>query len=222
MLNITRLNRLYGLLAVLAVVLFFSFGIGQVSAAIDRTMGPGSSGQSVSDLQAFLATDSAVYPEGLVTGFYGSLTTAAVQRFQVKYSIVSSGSVETTGYGRVGPMTLAKILEVQGNVTPIPSPSGDVSAPIINLGGITTAVGSNSATINWTTNEAARSRVMYGTFWPFLYASAPSFSDGSVDTNSNVNLTGLTPNTTYYYVLESVDASGNLQWTTANSFKTNP
>ena len=221
MLNITKLNRLYGLLGVLAVVLFFSFGIGQASAAIDRTMGPGSSGQSVSDLQVFLATDPAVYPEGLVTGFYGSLTTTAVQRFQTKYSIVVSGSVSTTGYGRVGPVTLAKILEVQGDVIPTPNPSGDESAPIINLGGISTSVGSNSATIHWTTNEAARSRVMYGTIWPFLYASAPSFSDSTVDTNSNVNLTGLTPNMMYYYILESIDASGNLQWTTAHSFKTN-
>src|SRR3989338_4338203 len=42
---------------------------------------PGSRGQAVTDLQAALKTDPMVYPEGLVTGYYGVFTTAAVQRF---------------------------------------------------------------------------------------------------------------------------------------------
>ena len=72
-------------------------------------MGPGAENTGVSQLQTFLARNASVYPEGKITGYYGSLTTAAVQRFQAKNSIISSGDPASTGYGRVGPKTLAAI-----------------------------------------------------------------------------------------------------------------
>jgi peptidoglycan hydrolase-like protein with peptidoglycan-binding domain len=56
-----------------------------------------------------------VYPEGKITGYYGALTQAAVQRFQAKNSIVSSGSPSTTGYGRVGSQTAAAIQAACGS-----------------------------------------------------------------------------------------------------------
>ncbi|MBI4087855.1 peptidoglycan-binding protein [Candidatus Kaiserbacteria bacterium] len=198
------------------------------SSAITTQLEPGDSGVQVSALQQFLAVDGSVYPEGLVTGYYGDLTTAAVQRYQCKEGIVCQGDVATTGYGRVGPATLAKIAMQQGNLPgggmtlpPIsyPPTGGDVWAPVLSVPTVTTS--SASATIHWTTSEPARSRVMYGTAWPFLYASAPSALDPTFDASSDVTLVGLTPNTKYYYVLESVDASGNLQWGINHSFTTN-
>lgn len=82
--------------------------------SLTQNLQRGSSGQQVTDLQTALKTDATVYPEGLVTGFFGALTEKAVQRFQAKYSIVSSGTPATTGYGRVGPKTRAKLNEVFG------------------------------------------------------------------------------------------------------------
>lgn len=79
---------------------------------------------------------------------------------------------------------------------------------------------SNSATIAWTTNESARSRVMYGTTWPFLYASAPSASDTSLDAVQSVTISGLSSHTAYFYVRESIDASGNIMWSSAKTFVT--
>lgn len=76
---------------------------------IGRSLKPGSSGNDVARLQAFLAKDSSIYPEATVSGYFGALTKAAVQRWQVKYNIVSSGTPETTGYGMVGPRTAAAI-----------------------------------------------------------------------------------------------------------------
>ena len=76
---------------------------------IGRALGLDASGDDVSRLQQFLARDPSVYPEAKVTGFYGSLTEAAVKRWQTKYNIVSSGSAATTGYGVVGPRTAAAI-----------------------------------------------------------------------------------------------------------------
>jgi peptidoglycan hydrolase-like protein with peptidoglycan-binding domain len=60
-------------------------------------------------LQEYLKKNSALYPEGTISGYFGGLTEAAVKRFQAKYGIVSSGTVATTGYGRVGPATRAKL-----------------------------------------------------------------------------------------------------------------
>ena len=199
---------------------------------ISTTMSPGDSGADVSALQTFLAADVSVYPEGLVTGYYGSLTTAAVQRYQCKYGIVCTGDVASTGYGRVGPMTLAKIQMQQGsgsggvNNPPVsfPSTGDDLNAPA--LGASTVAVTSNSATIHWTTNEPARSSVLYSTVSPALspeaFASMPRVSDTTVDFSSDAVITGLSANTRYYYVLESIDASGNIQYGIGNSFTTAP
>lgn len=77
-------------------------------------MKKGVTSSEVESLQTKLAKDKTVYPEGLTTGFFGSLTEKAVQRFQAKYGIVSSGTPATTGYGQVGPKTKAKIAEVFG------------------------------------------------------------------------------------------------------------
>ena len=59
----------------------------------------------VSLLQRFLATDPSLYPEGRVTGYFGPATERAVERWQAKYAVVSSGTAETTGYGVVGLLT---------------------------------------------------------------------------------------------------------------------
>lgn len=218
---------------VLCVLAAFAIARAQTTtSAVSTQMSPGDSGSQVSALQTFLAADATIYPEGLITGYYGNLTLAAVQRYQCKNGLVCSGDVASTGYGRVGPATLAKIAMQQGTnpgggttlpSISYPSISGDVNAPIISAA--TVATSSTSATIMWATNEPARSRVMYATTWPFVYAYAFSANSSSgVSQNASATLSGLSPHTTYYYVLESVDASGNLQWDFNgfhNSFTTN-
>jgi len=67
----------------------------------------GAKSDDVRALQEFLkAQGSAIYPEGLVTGYFGSLTEKAVERFQEKYGIAKPGDA---GYGYVGPKTRAAI-----------------------------------------------------------------------------------------------------------------
>lgn len=76
---------------------------------IGRALKRGVSGTDVTRLQQFLARDKTIYPEGTVTGYYGALTERAVQRWQAKYNVVSSGTPDSTGYGVVGPRTAAAI-----------------------------------------------------------------------------------------------------------------
>lgn len=80
--------------------------------SIARTLKFGMKHQEVKTLQEILSKDSAIYPEKLVTGYFGPLTQAAVRRFQAKYEIVSAGTPQTTGYGLVGPKTRAKLKEI--------------------------------------------------------------------------------------------------------------
>ena len=66
-------------------------------------------GGEVTKLQAFLKeTGDFTYPK--VTGYYGPATETAVQRWQARMQIVTSGSPETNGYGVVGPMTRARMV----------------------------------------------------------------------------------------------------------------
>lgn len=204
------------LLAFAALFFLFLFAANTQAQVVTSQLRFGSRGAEVTALQQFLATDPSIYPEGLVTGYYGPLTAAAVQRYQCKMNIVCSGTAASTGYGQVGPRTL---LSLNAGA---PMGGADIAAPLMS--GITTTVATASsgttgnATISWTTSEPARHRVMYGTSYPFLYATAPSATDPSFGTSANVTLSGLTSGTVYHYVLESVDIAGNVMWTTARTF----
>lgn len=93
-----------------------------------RTLSFGSRGSDVIELQTFLITQGDL-AAGNSTGYFGRMTEAAVQKFQVKHSLVSSGTAATTGFGAVGPRTRAKIAGVcgqQGEIsTPTPVDFGD-------------------------------------------------------------------------------------------------
>src|SRR3989344_3580512 len=88
-------------------------------AAVSLT--PGKVNTSVKTLQQMLNSDpdtriAATRPgsPGKETTMFGSLTQAAVKKFQAKYNIVSSGTPSTTGYGTVGPKTRAKLNQLFG------------------------------------------------------------------------------------------------------------
>jgi peptidoglycan hydrolase-like protein with peptidoglycan-binding domain len=82
---------------------------GNVVSNFVQNLVPGSRGDAVSNLQRALKSDSSIYPEGLVTGYFGPLTENAVKKFQAKNNIVSGGDANSTGYGAVGPKTNAKL-----------------------------------------------------------------------------------------------------------------
>lgn len=215
---------------VLALALGFTqFASAQSYPSLTASMDFGARGSNVTNLQTYLASNPSFYPEGLVTGYYGTLTRAAVQRFQAFYGIVSSGSAATTGYGRVGPMTLAKLnsLMIGGGTS-----SADVTAP--SIFDKAQSQTNTSATFSINTNENASARVAYNTS-PLMFNEGDFYGNGfgpiggasvvspsGMSTSHSMTLSGLQPNTTYYYTVIATDAAGNANvWGPNNSFRTN-
>ena len=99
-----------------------------ITITITKTLKVGSENSEARQLQELLAKDPSIYPQGKITGYFGALTRKAVQNFQKKYGIVSSGNENTTGYGLVGPKTLAKIKEVFGTAATTSGQTVDTSA----------------------------------------------------------------------------------------------
>ena len=97
----TLSRRLYFLFGAGAVVIVLSLASFASALSLTRYLEFGMSGSDVSALQTFLAADPTIYPEGLVTGYFGNLTRAAVIRFQQQYRVPPTGFV--------GPLTRAKI-----------------------------------------------------------------------------------------------------------------
>ncbi len=180
---------------------------------LTRQLELGMSGSDVSSLQAFLAADPSIYPQGLVTGYFGNLTVAAVSNFQSRNGIAS--------VGRVGPVTLAAINAKMngGNVIGF-----DRTAPVIGIVGVSTARAAA------TTNENASALIYYSTTPISMIEAGPGTSvtiSGStlvahVDlrTAHSAVLLGLTANTRYYYVIYVRDASGNETITLPSTFQT--
>lgn len=69
-------------------------GTGSTGLTVGRTLAFGSIGDDVKALQAVLAADAEVYPEGLITGYFGNLTRNALYRFQAKNSLAVTGIVD--------------------------------------------------------------------------------------------------------------------------------
>ncbi len=127
-----------------------SVGAGVNSSAcpnIGRVLTFGSTGDDVTRLQQFLARDASIYPEGIASGYYGTLTQAAVQRWQTKYNIVSSGTPDSTGFGVAGPRTAAAI-SLQCSTTG--GAAGGTGAPVGGFIQVTPVVGNAPLSVNVT------------------------------------------------------------------------
>ncbi|OHA20568.1 MAG: hypothetical protein A2849_03090 [Candidatus Taylorbacteria bacterium RIFCSPHIGHO2_01_FULL_51_15] len=229
--NTSRLGLL-SIVAVMALLAVFSLGIQNAFAVITSQLDFGDRGPEVTELQAYLATSASIYPEGLVTGYFGQLTKAAVERFQTAQGIISQGTPATTGYGRVGPLTQAAInTKLPGGGSP--GPSGDVYAPIIMSVNVSTD--NDGASITWTASEASMGKVYYSTS-PInvsnTFDSTGVFSgepvvggtlaqyDGLARVTHTVNINNLTSNTTYFYLVVVFDSLKNASISLPASFRT--
>ncbi|MGB2580120.1 MAG: peptidoglycan-binding domain-containing protein, partial [Minisyncoccia bacterium] len=100
----------------------------KIELKLSRALTQGAKGDDVKQLQEFLRTFTGAYPEGLVTGYYGPNTKAAVKKFQEQNGIEPLGIV--------GPKTREKL-----NVLAAAIPATSEAAPVQhNIQTTTTAI----------------------------------------------------------------------------------
>jgi peptidoglycan hydrolase-like protein with peptidoglycan-binding domain len=75
-----------------------------IAHTFTRDLSPYTRSSEVTILQSFLITHGYL-ANGNATGYFGPLTTKALQSFQAAQGIVTSGSPTTTGFGNFGPQT---------------------------------------------------------------------------------------------------------------------
>lgn len=188
------------------------------AATFERQLQLGMRGSDVTALQTFLASDSTLYPQGLITGYFGSLTRAAVMRFQARNGI--------SQVGRVGPQTLAALASLVDNGRKVGT---DRVAPTISRVNVSTAT--TAVTITWNTDQAAAGLVYIDTA-PIRMTEADEVNGVTISGASNIaniNLTtshsasiaNLQSNTTYYYAIYVRDEFGNVSLTLPATFRTN-
>lgn len=239
-----------------------------------RSLKEGMSGDDVKALQAALSADPDIYPEGLISGYFGRLTSNAVKRFQKKLGIEQ--------LGLVGPKTLKELNKLLGinrlkfedddsdddedddrnekkpcalvppghliapgwnrkhgenredmmkfffvrpcrnqNGTSTPPITDNTAPQISNISAI--HIASSSAKINWTTNEAATSKVWYATTTPIAISSHTTKAVISgLTKNHTVPLSGLSTSTIYRYIVVSSDVFANSATSSESSFATAP
>jgi len=110
-----------------------------------------------------------------------------------------------------------------GNTSTTPSPSTGTpaqgsSSVAVNKGPVVQYVNQNTAIISWNTNQQSSSTVKYGTDGNNMNQTAT----GNWGTNHQVQVQGLQPNTTYYFVVNSSPAenTGNVATSAPQSFQT--
>lgn len=90
------------------------------------------------------------------------------------------------------------------NAAPPATPTPDTNPPVIS-NVAASEITDTSATIIWTTDEVSDSEVNYG----ISTALGTIVSDSALVTTHSITLTGLTPDTAYYFEVKSTDSSGN-------------
>ena len=191
----------------------------------------GMTGEEVKELQQFLKKFPDIYPEGLVTGYFGSLTEAAVKKLQQKQGIEPAGNVgqktldklnelvtEGAGASGIAPPGILTAPGIQKKLCATTTP--DTIAPVIS-DLIATSTTATTTQIKWTTNEKANSKVWYGLTTPVITATPTAIvSSSDFVLAHELTLTGLTATSTYYYVAVSADPSGNATTSAEKSFMT--
>lgn len=101
--------------------------------------------------------------------------------------------------------------------------AADATAPLLSAVNVSaSATTASTAKVRWLSNEPATSNVYFGTTSPLdLKGNAVKIvSKSALVFKHNLELTGLTANTTYYLVVESTDKAGNTATSIEISFTT--
>jgi len=66
---------------------------GEVNDLIKAGLSEGMTDSEIKEIQELLATDPEIYPSGLATGYFGPMTREAIKRFQAKFGLEVTGTL---------------------------------------------------------------------------------------------------------------------------------
>jgi hypothetical protein len=148
------------------------------------------------------------------TNAYGYLSTLNTT-LTTAHSVTLTGLTPGTAYNyQVLSTNGTAISSASGNFTF--STTGSVPAPVVSSVAFWGVTGS-SVIMSWSTDQAANTFVTYGTT-PALGQTSPVQT--ALVTSHGATLTGLQPNTTYYFVANSTNSAGTSGASTQYSFTT--
>lgn len=210
-------SNFYSYRKLLSIIGIVCITVSSASAlSLYRQLQIGMSGSDVRELQSYLAQNSSIYPEGIISGYFGNLTREAVRRFQAIAGI--------SQVGRVGPQTMTALNS--GNFI---NSNGNTIAPFIQNVNVNSVFGGSS--ISWSTDELSKGKIYYSTsplqvYETYTDVQATGAQVSSVDVNfsntHNVNLTGLQSGMNYYYMIYVTDQDGNVSVSVPwNTFRAN-
>ena len=184
---------------------------------LNRQLDLKATGDDVSAVQTYLAKDSSLYPQGLVTGYFGSMTASAVSKYQTRNGFEA--------VGRVGPLTLASLNRAMAAIGNNSMSNGLASPAIYNT---SVNTGRNSVNIGWSTDQLAEGLVFYSTSplqtTEHLNSVDVSGNMATADyvfrSSQNVGIPNLQPNTTYYYMIYVTNQNGGVSVTWPATFQT--
>ncbi len=175
--------------------------------------GVNSSGVTISWSTDAPATTFVAYGTTAALGQLSPVQTALSNSHGVVLSGLSPGTTyyfraeSTTAGGSTGASTLYSF-----------TTAGTAASAAPNISNVTvTNITATSATISWTTDQAASSQVNYGTTTSYGFSSP---LNSSLGTSHSVTLTGLTPGTTYDYDVISANSTGASSASPNGSFTT--
>ena len=149
--------------------LTFNLRRGSIDAATDG---------EVSKLQQFLAKDSAIYPEGLVTGYFGPLTEAAVKRWQAKNSIQAIGAAGPITREAVKQATTLAVPSFTATVATTSVPAPTSTAPTSTAATTTAPISSTPIPSSSVIELSPPLKTGYGSYYP---PPQPAPTSSSID-----------------------------------------
>ncbi len=162
-------------------------------------------GSGVDNYELYRSTDDSTYTKIATTTGTAYVDTGLSQQ-EYYYKVRACDSVNNCGsYSTAVTMT----------------PTGRfTSAPSLASGPAVSSITTKKATVTWSTDRTADSKIQYGTKSGSYFTEEPSNSTQATD--HTINLTNLSPGTTYYYKAKWTDEDGNTGSSTEKSFSTSP
>ncbi|MCC7009015.1 MAG: chitobiase/beta-hexosaminidase C-terminal domain-containing protein [Acidobacteria bacterium] len=149
----------------------------------------------------------------------GGTPTADSPLYTAPFSVASTATIRAQAFAAGS--TPSSVTSVTITISVPQASQADKTRPTLTTP--TVDVTSTSATVSWTTDEAADSMVRFIGLCPNAtggYAICDTPVDATMSTQHAVTIQGLLPSRTYTYQAFSKDAAGNANWTPYLSFRT--